>query len=71
MGKVKHKYGEPTMKEISVLEGHNVSYFYYYMSFGPYSPFGESPGLWITFCFKTPANKIWYMRYDYNATYYY
>ena len=71
MGKVKHKYGEPTMREVSVLEGYNVRYFYYYMSFGPYSPFGESPGLWITFCFKTPANKIWYMRYDYNATYYY
>ena len=70
MGRVKHKYGEPTMREISVLEGNNVSYFYYYMSFGPYSPFGESPGLWITFCFKTPENKIWYMRYDYNSTYY-
>ena len=71
MGKVKHCYGEPTMREISVVEGYNVRFFYYYMPFGPYSPFGESPGLWITFCFKTPANKIWYMRYDYNAMYYY
>jgi hypothetical protein len=71
MGKVKSKYGEPTMREISVLEGKDVRFFYYFMPFGSYSPFGESHGLWITFCFRAPANNVWYMRYDYNAAYYY
>jgi hypothetical protein len=69
MGRVKFKYGEPTMRESSLLEGQSVRYFFYYMPFGPYYPFGDSPGLWITFCFKSPENKIWYMRYDYNAFY--
>ena len=68
MGKVKNKYGEPTMKEDYTTEGIQFRNFYYYMPFGTYGPANDNiPGLWITFCFKTPTNKVLSMRYDYRA----
>ena len=68
MGKVKNKYGEPTMKEDYTAEGIQFRNFYYYMPFGTYGPANENiPGLWITFRFIRPTNRVLSMRYDYRA----
>ena len=68
MGKVKLKYGEPAMREDYTADGLQLRNFYYYMPFGTYGPVNDNiPGLWITFSFIRPANRVLSMRYDYRA----
>jgi hypothetical protein len=68
MGRVKHKYGEPTMREDYEAGGVRLSNFYYYMPFGNYGPVNDNlSGLWITFSFIRSTNRVLSMRYDYRA----